>query len=223
MLYSHKTILILVITLMLLFSYCILSATPYVISPLLKSALLPGWGQLSIDRSYGYGMLTSEALIWSSYFYNSNEQKLKDRQSYEHALKFAHINPGDYPSQYYRDLAKYDTSGFSAGGYNAMIRTTAQSLFPDNLAAQQQYIDANAIPDEMSWQWDDFTYRRKYASMRNQILELKDQAQIITGLVIANHLISTIDMLRLRKHWANVHTSVQYYRNTPVLNLCIDF
>jgi hypothetical protein len=219
----HKASLLITITVLIILSSSFLSAKPYVISPLLKSALLPGWGQLSLDRSYGYGMLVSETLIWSADFYNSNEQKLKDRQSYEHALKFAHINPGNYDSQYYRDLARYDTSGFSAGGYNAMIRTTAQNLYPDNLAAQQQYIDINAMPDAMSWQWDDFTYRKKYASMRNQILDLKDKAQIITGLLIANHLISTIDMLRLRKHWSNVHTSVQYYRNTPTLNFSIDF
>jgi hypothetical protein len=219
----NRFAIILSIALICVLSTQILSAKAFKVSPLLKSAILPGWGQLSIDRSYGYGMLTSEALFWSTYFYNNNEQKLKDRQSYEYALKFGHINPGGYDSQYYRDLAKYDTSGFSAGGYNAMIRTTAQNLYPDDLSAQQQYIDTNAVPDEMSWQWDDFTYRRKYASMRNQILELKDQAQIITGLLIANHLISTIDMLRLRKHWTNVHPSIQYYRNTPVLNLNIEF
>ncbi|MBM4404141.1 MAG: hypothetical protein FJ042_07160, partial [Candidatus Cloacimonetes bacterium] len=30
----------------------------------LKSIVIPGWGQLSSDRQYGYAMLTSEALAW---------------------------------------------------------------------------------------------------------------------------------------------------------------
>lgn len=216
------------VSLIILITFCLtiasgVSAKQLTISPLLKSAILPGWGQISIDRSYGYGMITSEVLFWSAYFYNINEQQLKDRQSYEYALKFAHINPGEYSDQYYRYLSKYDTSGFSAGGFNAMVRSTALSLYPDDLTAQQAYIEENAIPDAMAWQWDDFTLRRKYSTMRRDILELKDQAQIITGLLIANHIISSIDMLRLKKHWKNVHPSFQFYRNTPVLNLQVDF
>jgi len=200
-----------------------LSAKPFEISPVLKSAILPGWGQLSIDNSYGYAMLTGEVLFWSAYFYSTTEQNLKDQQSYEYALKFAHVNPGKYSEQYYRDLTKFDSSGYSAGGYNANVRQTAIDLYPYDLVLQQDYIDENAIPDEMAWQWDTYQQRKKYSSLRKDILELKDQAQVITGIIIANHIISSIDMLRLRKHWKNVNPSIRYYRKTPILNFDIQF
>jgi hypothetical protein len=191
-------------------------------SPFLKSALVPGWGQLSIDKNYGYGMLTSEVLLWSTYFYNVNEQDLKHEASYEYALKFANVNPGKYSAQYYRDLTRYNSSGFEAGGYNAMVRQYAISAFSDP-ASQQAYIDANAIPDEMSWQWESTDRRKKYSTMRKEILEMKDTAQVLTGVIIANHIISGIDMLRQKKHWKNVNTSVGYLHNTPILNLEVKF
>jgi len=219
----NKTLLICLITIAVMLTVQSLSAKPFSVNPLLKSALVPGWGQVSIDRNYGYGMITSEVLLWSALFYHNTEQDLKDQESYEFALKFAHINPGSYSSQYYRDLAKYDTSGFEAGGYNAMVRQTAINLYPDNYAMQQAYIDEHAIPDEMAWTWDSYQLRKTYSTTRKEILELKDRAQLITGLIIANHVLSSIDMLRLKKHWGTVQPSFSLYRDTPVLNLRVDF
>ncbi|HOD17520.1 MAG TPA: hypothetical protein PLF50_02040 [Candidatus Cloacimonadota bacterium] len=214
------------IFLLLLVFSCLFFALPakiYTPNPLLKSALIPGWGQLSLNHSYGYAMLTAEILCWSDYYYATTEQDLKERSSYEYALKFAHINPGKYSSQYYRDLAKFNSSGFDAGGYNAMVRQEAINLFPADLAAQQQYIEEKGIPADKAWNWDSISNRNKYAAMRKDILELKDQAQIITGVLIANHIFSSIDMLRLKPQWKNVHASVRYHNSQPELNLSVNF
>lgn len=219
----NKLSLTILLILLLVFISQTISAKVFKVNPLLKSALLPGWGQLSLDRNYGYAMLTTEALFWSSYFYNVNEQDLKQQDSYEYALKFAHVNPGDYSAQYYRDLSTYNSSGFEAGGYNAMVRQIAISIYPNDYALQQTYIDENSIPDEMSWNWDSADFRKNFSSKRRELLELKDSAQLFTGLLIANHILSSIDMLRLKKHWGGVQTSFQYYRNTPVLNLRVKF
>lgn len=193
------------------------------INPFLKSALIPGWGQLSLGSNYGYAMLTSETLFWSTYLYNKNEQTLKTNNSYDYALRFAHINPGKYSSEYYRDMTKFNSSGFDAGGFNAFVRQTAIELYQYDPVAQQAYIDENKYSDELNWAWDSTQHRAKYSGMRKDILELKDQAQIFTGLIIANHVISGIDMLRQRKKWNNVHSSIQYYRKTPTLNVNIEF
>jgi hypothetical protein len=219
----HSLLIKLALLMLIMMSCITLQAKIFTVNPLVKSILIPGWGQLSQGKSYGYVMLTSETLFWSTYFYSQTEQTLKDRASYEYALKFAHVNPGDYSSQYYRDLSKYNSSGFDAGGYNAMVRQTAIELFQYDPVAQQAYIDDNKYPDEMSWNWDSYTLRKKYSTQRKEILDLKDQAQVFTGLLIANHIISGIDMLRQRKHWNNVHPSIQYYKDTPILHLNIEF
>jgi len=198
-------------------------AKAFKINPLVKSALIPGWGQVSIDRPYGYAMIAGEVLLWSVYYYNHNEQDLRDKESYEYALKFAHINPGSYDSQYYTMLSKYGSSSFDAGGYNAMIRKQAMELFPNDLILRQQYIDENAIPDELSWYWDSTQDRKNFSTMRKDILELKDQAQLITGIIIANHILSSIDMLRLKRKWSPLKSSLSYKDKTLKLNLSLEF
>lgn len=213
---------LIVLTLALCFIQ-ILTAKKFNPSPILKSALVPGWGQVSIDRPYGYAMLASEFFCWSAYYYSHNEQTLKARESYEYALEFAHINPGSYNSSYYNNLRKFNSSGFEAGGYNDFIRQEAIYRYPDDPVQQQAYIDENGIPDEMAWNWDNIQRREDYSIIRKEILELKDQAQIISGVLIANHLISSIDILRLKKHWKHVKPSFSYYQRTPVLNLNIEF
>jgi hypothetical protein len=198
-------------------------AKPLHINPFLKSVLIPGWGQLSMDKNYGYGMLTSEVLLWTTRFYTNNEQTLRDKDSYQFALKFAHLNPGKYSDQYYRDLARYNSSGFDAGGYNANVRADAIELYPYNPEAQQQYIDENSYQAAQSWQWDDYRLRKKYSTKRKEILELNDQAKLITGIIIANHLVSGIDMLRQKRNWHNATPSIGYYKNSPTLNLSLEF
>jgi len=199
------------------------SAKAFDINPAIKSAIIPGWGQISIDRNYGFAMMSGEVLLWSSYFYSVREQKLQDRQSYEYALKYAHVNPGDYSKDYMSNLGKYNSSGFEAGGYNDWVRKMALYYYTGNPEAIQQYIDEHSIKEDEAWAWDSSANRVKYKSMRYNIHELKNTAQVISGLVIANHLLSTIDILRLRNRWKNVRPSIQYNRNTTTLNLNLDF
>jgi len=211
------------LTILIASACLIIQAKVYTINPIAKSLLVPGWGQASQGHNYGYAMLTSEALIWSAYFYNSNEKSLKDRESYEYALKFAHIAPGHYSSDYYRTISKYSSSGFNAGGYNAMIRQSAIGEYPQDPIAQQAYIDQNKMPDNRSWEWDASNNRKNYSNMRKNILEIKDRAQIMTGLIIANHLISGIDMFRKSRVINTINPSIQYYNDTPILHFNIEF
>lgn len=163
----------------------------------LQSAIIPGWGQISLDKDYGYGMLAAEVGIIGSMFYLSNEQKLSKQEAYEYAMQFAHIQDGDYDAEYFSHLSRYNSSGFGGGGYNAMIRQQALENFPADPQAQQDYIDTHAYSDEMAWNWDSSNDRGKYSKMRIHTQDLKDYAKIATGLMIFNHLVSGIDILRI--------------------------
>lgn len=200
-----------------------LSSVRLTVNPFLKSVLVPGWGQLTQGNASGYAMLTAEAMFWSAKFYTDSEQTLRDRDSYEYALKYAHINPGKYSDQYYRDLTIYASSGYDAGGYNAMVRSKALEDYPYDPQLQQQYINENIYPNDLAWQWDSVQNKKKFSTKRKEILELQDQTKIITGLLIANHLVSGIDMLRQRKRWHNATPSFGYYKDTPTLNLMLNF
>ncbi|HOH46352.1 MAG TPA: hypothetical protein PLX59_00810 [Candidatus Cloacimonadota bacterium] len=160
------------------------------------SAGLPGAFQISKGHDYGYAMLGAEIGLWGTLFFLSNEQKLSQTDYVDYAIRYAHISPGDYSQDYYSHLSRYSSSGYEAGGYNAMIRQQARDLYPYDSASQQQYIDANIYPEELGWQWESLANRREYNKIRIYNKNLKDYSKIATGVLVLNHLISTIDFLR---------------------------
>lgn len=162
----------------------------------LKSLAVPGLSQVTSGRSYGYGMLAAEVGIISGMLYINNERDLKSREAYEFALKYAHVNPGEYPEQYFRNLSRFNSSGFDADGFNARVRQTAMDLYPNDPIAQQQYIDANAYGNDMAWNWDSPELRGQYSKIRIKTQDLRDYGKIAVGVLILNHLVSGIDVLR---------------------------
>ncbi|MDD2332208.1 MAG: hypothetical protein PHI68_06120 [Candidatus Cloacimonetes bacterium] len=190
---------------------------------LLKSLAVPGWGQISTGRNYGYGMLAAELSIISSMLYFDQEQDLKRKEAYQLALEYAHIQPGSYSQQYFRDLSAYNTSGYDAGGYNEMVRSTAMTLYPSNPQAQQEYIDTHIYSAEFAWNWDSDYQRGKFTSLRTRVNELMDYAKIATGVLLFNHLISGVDALRFSAQGRKAHTYMSIKDNSPILNLELEF
>ncbi|MEF3695238.1 MAG: hypothetical protein V3576_07815 [Candidatus Cloacimonadota bacterium] len=160
------------------------------------SAGLPGVMQIAKGHNYGYAMLGAEIGLWSTLFYLSTEQKLSQTEYVDYAIRYAGIRPDDYTPDYYSHLSRYSSSGFEAGGYNSMIRQQAREIYPDDPAAQQSYIDENIYPEEQGWQWESMENRREYNRIRIYNKNLKDYSKIATGVLVLNHLISTIDFLR---------------------------
>lgn len=113
----------------------------------LKSLAVPGLSQINSGKEYGYVMLTTEALIIGSLFYFNSESDILKQESYEYAIKYAHLAPGHYSDTYFKHLARYESSGFDAGGYNNWIRQTALELYPYDPAMQQCQLAYLDFPD----------------------------------------------------------------------------
>ncbi|MBP7205985.1 MAG: hypothetical protein KBA54_05645 [Candidatus Cloacimonetes bacterium] len=186
---------------------------------LLQSLALPGLSQVRHGRNYGYGMLAAEAGIISSMLYLNQETGLKTRESYEYALKFAHIEPGEYQDSYLRDISRFNSSGFEAGGYNASVREEAIRLFPHDPQQQQIYIDENIYLDDQAWNWDSVDNRGEYVRIRTEAQNLRDYGMVAVGVLIVNHLISGIDVLRYsaRDRQAQVYLGIK--DRSPMLML----
>jgi len=189
----------------------------------LKSLVVPGLSQVSSGRAYGYAMMVSEVSIIGGMLYLNSEEKLKARESYEYALKYAHIRPGTYSESYFRDLSRYNNGGFDADGYNARVRRDAMSLYPHDPVAQQQYIDERAYPEDMYWSWDTPDKRASYSKIRIKTQDLRDFGQIAVGVLLVNHLISGIDVLRYNSEGRRSHVYMSVKDQTPHLNLSIKF
>ncbi len=188
-----------------------------------QSLAVPGLSQVRNGRNYGYAMLASEVGIISGLLFLNAEENLKAQEYYEYALKFAHIQPGDYANQYFRDLSRYDSSGFEAGGYNADVRQTAMQLYPDDPIAQQIYIDENIYPEDYAWNWDSSDHRGSYSEIRIQTQDLRDYGSIAIGILIVNHLISGLDVLLQKPEDYKSRVYMEVKGKSPMLMLNLEW
>ncbi len=186
-----------------------------------QSLAVPGLSQIRSDRGYGYAMMAGEVGIISTMLYLNAEKNLKTQEYYEYALKHAHIPQGDHPDQYYRDLSRYSSSGYEAGGYNAGVREQAIQIYPDNPAQQQIYIDEHIYPDNYAWSWDALENRSAYSKIRVETQDLRDYGGMAIGVLIVNHLISGIDVLRYvsQSTHSNVYLDIKDKHPMLMLNL----
>ncbi len=189
----------------------------------LQSLAVPGLSQIRNGQNYGYAMLTAEVGIISTLMYLNTEEKLKSQEYYEYALKYAHIQPGDYPDQYYRDLSRYNSSGFEAGGYNADVRQQAMSLYPTDPIQQQIYIDEHSYPESYAWNWDNLDKRGAYSKIRVQTQDLRDYGKMAIGVLIVNHLISGVDVLRSFSKRTKSQVYLDIKDQSPMLMLNVEW
>ncbi len=162
----------------------------------LKSAILPGWGELSLGNNSGYAFLTTEILLWAANFYFGEEEDLKYKEAFNYAIKYAHIGASNSGNDtYLYHLTKYTSSGFDAGGYNAAILEQAESI--EDPLEREEFIQNNIYPDNLYWEWDSKDRMRRYKIMRKDAGIYSDYAKSIGGVIIANHIISAINALRV--------------------------
>ncbi len=192
---------------------------------MLRSALIPGWGELAADNKSGFIFLASEVLLLSSYFYYIEEADLKEKASFNYAVKYAHVDPNiDLTDEYYYHMSRYMSSDFDAGGYNAYIVEIAKARYPDDPEAQTQYIEENSYSDDEYWGWDDEDKQNNYSILRKRITQYGDYAKALTGAVIANHIISALNAFRISSHLKNLNAQVQFDSNmNPVFTLQYNF
>jgi len=162
---------------------------------LFKSLILPGWGELSAGNKSGYGFIATEVALWSIKFYFANEQDLVRTQSEEHAERYAHLNKGDYSDDFYRNMTRFKSSGFEAGGYNENIMMQAQNISDEEV--RRKFLEKNLYGEEQYWNWDDNTRQGQFRKLRNNITDYSELTKAMTGTLIANHILSAINAARI--------------------------
>lgn len=186
------------------------------------SLALPGYSQIRSDRSLGYALLGAEALlIGNIYYFNSEEQLLKEA-SYSYALKYADLQPGDYDSAFFKNMGRYNSSGYDANGYNAAVREKALALFPHDPLSQQEYIDQNSYDEDQAWYWQSQSHKSRYNKYRNDALDMKSYSKLAGGVLMLNHVINVIDYALGRRSSAT-QLSVQLKGTTPRVVLSHSF
>ncbi|RLA89746.1 MAG: hypothetical protein DRG58_04160 [Deltaproteobacteria bacterium] len=151
---------------------------------LLKSALLPGWGEHSLGlHRRGYVLNGSELVFWIgyaaiNYFGHSAE---KDMQAY--AARHAGIDTHGKDIYYYTDIGNY----LDIYAYNEQKLRYRQfsALYPET--------------PEYFWAWDSDAARRKFDKQRYNSQQLLHAAGFALGGLVLNRIVSMIDVIALTK------------------------
>lgn len=164
----------------------------------LRSAIVPGWGEMTNESKAGYFFLGVELILWGSRFYFQEQVNLYEKDAYMFALQNAALKPGDYEDEFMRKMSRYTSSGFGAGGYNEHVLRQAQNNYPDDPEKQNSYIMENAIlDDDLAWDWGDRETRRSYGIKLKNADHNRDYVKFVTGAIVANHIISAINSTRI--------------------------
>ncbi len=182
------------------------------INPLLKSLILPGWGELSLNSKTGFYLLGAEIATWSGVGYFTMESTHLKNESILYAQKFGGISVDDSKSFVFELMRKYNSSDI----YNETIIEDANN-YSDDEELQQQYIQEHLILEE--WSWESRIDRNKFSDLLRDKDKMKDKAKAISGVIIVNRLVSMINVIRLNKKQkiATIGFSLNHSL-TPIMN-----
>lgn len=187
----------------------------------LKSAAVPGWGQISADRNYGFVFLLSEVSLWSLRFYYDQESDNNDEASFKYAIRHAGVDPyGSYDEDFFAAMREFHCSGFEEGGYNQHVAEDAAELFPDDPQAQQGYISQNAYDESHYWAWSSDDHQSNYSSYRRNIDEYADYMKLVAGVIAVNHIFSAFDALRVSNRMKRLQLGVDFNSDHQTMLTC---
>ena len=153
------------------------------ISPILKSAILPGWGELDIDnKNRSNQFFIQEASIWITYLGLKNISKSYESDYRAFATLHAGTDMRNKPYQYSVDIGDYNT-------YDEFVEAKKRNRQPDQIWPENFGYE---------WAWDSDNNRQEYDEMRIISGLAKKYSKFAIAAMIANRIVSTIDVLYLQ-------------------------
>ena len=172
------------------------------ISPVVKSLVLPGWGEYSLGNQIrGRIFVLSEttlflAILGSHFISNRQETEFK-----AYAAEHAGINPVGKDRQFWVDI----------GNYSSLLAFNEEHL---------RWRDFNALyedNDTWTWAWDSNDNRERFENMRIASDSWMLRGSFFIGGVVLNHIVSAIDALYLSKI-SNIKETVVSANYDPYLD-----
>lgn len=151
--------------------------------PLLKSLVIPGWGNYSLgDKSTAYVHFGVEAISWIGYFYNDIKLANAEKEFKSYANLKLTLGNNSYSSEYYSIIARYNN-------YEQYVEyQTRQGNNLDRL-----------LDESLSWDWGDETNRTAYVLKRKESIDLDRKFKYFFATMGVNRLISLLTTQKMRK------------------------
>tara|TARA_Y100001970_G_scaffold268598_1_gene360084 strand:+ start:310 stop:927 length:618 start_codon:yes stop_codon:yes gene_type:complete len=153
------------------------------LSPIAKSFLLPGWGQIQHQKgTRARFFCLTEALILSGYIFSEKSSRYEKSKYISFAAKHAGVNTNDKGRDFWVDIGNYK----NIYNYNQeQLRLRSEDIYSD---IEKYY-----------WLWDDEKNRKNFERMRIKSDNYKKTGQFLIGSLVLNHFISAIDALYLTR------------------------
>ena len=180
------------------------------IDPVIKSFLVPGWGQSDLgfkNRSKIFNYI--EVGILLSIFSTSKFSNEIKRNYIAYASEHAGIIANDKDREFWVDIGNYN----SINDYNNEHLRNREfgDLYPQN--------------NKWSWNWDSEKNRTYFESNRIQADKLKLFSSFTLGALFVNHFISSIDALYLKRLLSQKKMSIKPYilNNDLIVGYAFEF
>ena len=158
----------------------VLKGESFELNPILKSALIPGWGETVLDNNKRARFFsTIELSLWTTCLatYTFSYHQMLQYQSF--AIEHAGVDARDKNHRYWVDI----------GNYIDMEHHNSEHL-------RWRYID-ELYSETDAWNWDTRINMKKFESMRIRSDMLAKTGEYIIGGIVMNHILSAIDSLYL--------------------------
>jgi hypothetical protein len=183
-------------------------STNPVLSPVIKSLILPGWGEHTLGyQKRAKVMALTESFIFISIlgsYSNANRIEINYRA---YAAQHAGVSTVGKDRQYWIDI----------GNYLSIDQFNEEHL---------RWRDFNAIYEQnknWNWSWDDDNNMKSFEKMRIKSDTWKLRASFLVGGMVLNHIISAVDALYLFRisNIENIDVLPTYYQNIDQYNLSL--
>ena len=153
-------------------------------SPVVKSLVLPGWGEYSLDNQIrGRIFVLSETVLLLAILGSYSVAQRQETEYKAYAAEHAGIDPIGKDRQFWVDI----------GNYSSLFTFNEEHL---------RWRDFNALyedNDTWAWAWDSSNNRERFENTRITSDSWRLRGSFLIGGVVLNHIVSAIDALYLSK------------------------
>ena len=153
-------------------------------SPVVKSLVLPGWGEYSLDNQIrGRIFVLSETVLLLAILGSYSVAQRQETEYKAYAAEHAGIDPIGKDRQFWVDIGNY----------------SSLSTFNEEHLRWRDFIALYEDNDTWAWAWDSDSNRERFENRRIASDSWRLRGSFLIGGVVLNHIVSAIDALYLSK------------------------
>ena len=168
------------------------------IDPVIKSAIIPGWGQKSLnynDRAKVFNYVESGIIL--TIVGTSTYSNILKKNYISFASQHARLSSSDKDHKYWVDI----------GNYNSIDDYNSEHL------RNREINDLYPVNNKWNWNWDSEANRKAFEDKRITSDQMKLISTFGFGALVLNHAISVIDVLYLKRLSVSKKVYINPYQN----------